>query len=99
MIMSKWTELRDSLLESMRGGVLDINEQSKQDFMEQFMEAGMPVVEQYAEKFVETVKKQAELETGWVKIRDSVVIPFGVNVILFVVREMLEKTRKATMTK
>ena len=48
---------------------------------------------------METVKKQAELETGWVKIRDSVVIPFGVNVILFVVRQMLEKTRKATMTK
>ena len=39
MIMSKWTELRDSLLESMRGGVLDVNEQSKQDFLIQFIEA------------------------------------------------------------
>nr|DAX48951.1 MAG TPA: hypothetical protein [Caudoviricetes sp.] len=97
--MSKWTEFRDALLDNMRGSTLNITEQTKQDFMEQFMEAGMPVVEQYAEKFVETVKKQAEFETGWVKIRDSVVIPFGVNVILFVVRQMLEKTRKATMTK
>ena len=97
--MSKWTEFRDALLDNMRGSTLNITEQTKQDFMEQFMEAGMPVVEQYAEKFVETVKKQTELETGWVKIRDSVVIPFGVNVILFVVRQMLEKTRKATMTR
>ena len=99
MIMSKWTELRDSLLESMRGGVLDVNEQSKQDFLIQFIEAGFPVVEQYAEKFSEAVKEQAENETGWIRVRDSVVIPFGVNVILFVVRQMLEKTRKATMTK
>ena len=97
--MSKWTEFRDALLDSMRGGTLNITEQTKQDFMEQFVEAGMPVIEQYAEKFSEAVKEQAENETGWIRVRDSVVIPFGVNVILFVVRQMLEKTRKATMTR
>ena len=96
MIMSKWTELRDSLLESMRGGVLDINEQSKQDFMEQFMEAGFPVIEQYAEKFSEAVKAQAENETGWIRVRDSVVIPFGVNVIIFIMKQIMSKTIKTT---
>jgi hypothetical protein len=94
--MSKWTEFRDALLDSMRGGTLNITEQTKQDFMEQFVEAGMPVIEQYAEKFAETVKTQAELETGWLRIRDAVVIPFGVNVILFILKQMIEKTRKAT---
>lgn len=96
MIMSKWTELRDSLLESMRGGVLDINEQSKQDFLIQFIEAGFPVIEQYAEKFSEAVKEQAENETGWIRVRDSVVIPFGVNVILFIMKQIMSKTIKAT---
>ena len=38
--MSKWTEFRDALLDNMRGSTLNITEQTKQDFMEQFMEAG-----------------------------------------------------------
>ena len=53
-------------------------------------------MEQYAVGFVEAVKEQATTETGWMKIRDGVVIPFGVNVLLFVVRQLLEKTIKAT---
>ena len=97
--MSKWTEVRDAFLKDLKGNTLEVTEAKKQDFIREFLEAGMPVVEQYAEKFAEAVKAQAEQETGWMKIRDSVVIPFGVNVILFVVRQMLEKTRKATMTK
>lgn len=97
--MSKWTEVRDAFLKDLKGNTLEVTEAKKQDFVREFLEAGMPVVEQYAEKFAEAVKAQAEQETGWMKIRDSVVIPFGVNVILFVVRQMLEKTRKATMTK
>lgn len=94
--MSKWTELRDMALAGMKDGALNVTEQTKQNFVENFLEAGFPVLEQYAVGFVEAVKEQATTETGWMKIRDGVVIPFGVNVLLFVVRQLLEKTIKAT---
>lgn len=95
MIMSKWTEVRDAFLKDLKGNTLEVTEAKKQDFVREFLEAGMPVVEQYAEKFAEAVKAQAEQETGWMKIRDSVVIPFGVHVLVYIVRQLLDKVAKA----
>ena len=94
--MSKWTEIRDGALEAMKQGTLNVVEETKQSFLQNFIEAGVPVIEQYAAQFVATVKAQAENETGWCKIRDAVVIPFAVQAGLYVGKQILQMVQQQT---
>lgn len=87
--MSKWTDIRDGALDTMKQGALNVAEETKQNFMRNFSEAGVPVIESYADLFTDTVKKQAENETGWNKIRDAVVIPVAVKTLLFVGKQII----------
>lgn len=48
-MMSKWTEIRDGALEAIKEGAVDVVEETKQEFLANFLEAGVPVVEAYAE--------------------------------------------------
>lgn len=100
--MSTWTDMRDKALEAMKEGALDVVDETKQKFLDNFIEAGMPVIKAYAELFSATVQEQAKNETGWVKIRDMVVIPLAVKVALGVSSGILSmvqgKTGKAAAT-
>lgn len=80
--MSTWTDMRDKALEAMKESALDVVEETKQKFLDNFIEAGMPAIKAYAELFSATVQEQAKNETGWVKIRDMFVIPLAVKVAL-----------------
>lgn len=80
--MSTWTDMRDKALEAMKEGALDVVEETKQKFLDNFIEAGMPAIKAYAELFSATVQEQAKNETGWVKIRDMFVIPLAVKAAL-----------------
>lgn len=88
--MSKWTEIRDGALDVLKEGAFDIVEETKQAFLNNFLEAGVPVVEGYAAQFVANVKEQAKAESGWVKIRDTIVIPLAVEIALHVGREIIK---------
>lgn len=94
--MSKWTDFRDSALDAMKGGALNVAEETKQQFMQNFIEAGIPVIEEYADMFVTKAKEQATNETGWNKIRDAVVIPFAVQIGLYVGKQILEMVEAQT---
>lgn len=100
--MSTWTDMRDKALEAMKEGALDVVEETKQKFLDNFIEAGMPAIKAYAELFSATVQEQAKNETGWVKIRDMFVIPLAVKAALGVSSGILSmvqgKTSKATAT-
>lgn len=96
--MSTWTDMRDKALEAMKEGALDVVEETKQKFLENFIEAGMPAVEAYAELFSATVQEQAQNEAGWVKIRDMFVIPLAVKVALGVGNGVLNMVRGKTET-
>ena len=100
--MSTWTDMRDKALEAMKEGALDVVEETKQKFLDNFIEAGMPAIKAYAELFSATVQEQAKNETGWVKIRDMFVIPLAVKVALGVSSGILSmvqgKTSKAAET-
>lgn len=91
--------MRDKALEAMKEGALDVVEETKQKFLDNFIEAGMPAIKAYAELFSATVQEQAKNETGWVKIRDMFVIPLAVKVALGVSSGILSmvqgKTSKA----
>lgn len=96
--MSTWTDMRDKALEAMKEGALDVVEETKQKFLDNFIEAGMPAIKAYAELFSATVQEQAKNETGWVKIRDMFVIPLAVKVALGVGNGVLNMVRGKTET-
>lgn len=88
--------MRDKALEAMKEGALDVVEETKQKFLDNFIEAGMPAIKAYAELFSATVQEQAKNETGWVKIRDMFVIPLAVKVALCVGSGILNMVRGKT---
>lgn len=96
--MSTWTDMRDKALEAMKEGALDVVEETKQKFIDNFIEAGMPAIKAYAELFYATVQEQAKNETGWVKIRDMFVIPLAVKAALGVGSGVLSMVRGKTST-
>lgn len=96
--MSTWTDMRDKALEAMKEGALDVVEETKQKFLDNFVEAGMPAIKAYAELFSATVQEQAKNETGWVKIRDMFVIPLAVKVTLGVGSGVLSMVQGKTKT-
>ena len=96
--MSTWTDMRVKALEAMKEGALDVVEETKQKFIDNFIEAGMPAIKAYAELFSATVQEQAKNETGWVKIRDMFVIPLAVKAALGVGCGVLSMVRGKTST-
>lgn len=94
--MSKWTDIRDGALDAMKQGALDVAEETKQQFLANFIEAGVPVVEEYAAQFTAKVKEQATNETGWTKIRDAIVIPFAVQISIYVGKQILQAVQTQT---
>lgn len=88
--------MRDKALEAMKEGALDVVEETKQKFLDNFVEAGMPAIEAYAELFSATVQEQAKNETGWVKIRDMLIIPLAVKAALGVGNGVLSMVRGKT---
>lgn len=94
--MSKWTDIRDGALDAMKQGALNVAEETKQQFMTNFIEAGVPVIEEYATQFTAKVKEQAAGEAGWTKIRDAIVIPFAVQIGLYIGKQILQTVQTQT---
>lgn len=94
--MSKWTEIRDGALDAMKQGALNVVEETKQQFLANFLEVGVPVVEEYAAQFTAKVKEQATNETEWTKIRDAIVIPFAVQIGLYIGKQILQTVQQQT---
>ena len=95
-MMSKWTDIRDGALDAMKQGTLNVVEETKQQFLANFLEAGVPVVEEYAAQFTAKVKEQATNETGWTKIRDAIVIPFAVQIGIYIGKQILQTVQQQT---
>lgn len=94
--MSKWTDIRDGALDAMRQGALNVAEETKQQFLVNFIEAGVPVIEEYAAQFSAKVKDQSADEAGWTKIRDAIVIPLAVQIGLYVGKQILQTVQAQT---
>jgi hypothetical protein len=92
--MSKWTEIRDSVLDKMN--LDEVTEKGKQDFVKWLVETLLPIAEAYADKFIDQIKAQAESETGWCKARDMIVLPFVINGGLWLIKKVLTETMDNT---
>lgn len=93
--MSKWTDFRDDIVESLQ--VEEITEQVKQNLTKQIVESILPAIKTAADGFTAKIKEQAKTETGWCKIRDMLVLPLLIDGAIYVVELVLSKTMEKTV--
>lgn len=87
--MSKWTEVRDSLVEAMK--LEDIGKNLKNDFVNWLSGEGLDFAQEVVDKIVEECKKDAPSEAGWCRIRDTFVVPVALNVVMYILKTVLVK--------
>lgn len=88
--MNKFTEVKDNIVEALH--VDDVTEQVKQNVANAILTEVVPIVENAVDSFVTTTKEQAKSETGWCKIRDSIVLPLVMQGLVYAVKTVLTKT-------
>lgn len=93
--MSKWTDFRDDIVESLQ--VEEVTEQVKQKLTKQIVESILPAIKTAADSFTAKIKEQAKTETGWCKIRDMLVLPLLIDGAIYVVELVLSKTMEKTV--
>ncbi|WP_337506657.1 hypothetical protein [Megasphaera sp.] len=91
--MSKWTDVRDNVVDALH--VEDVTEDIKQHVTSTLMSEVMPVIENAVDNFCAATKEQAKTETGWVKVRDGIVLPLVINGAIWAVKFALSKTMPA----
>lgn len=94
--MSKWTDVRDSVIDALN--LDDVTDQVKVDLTTQIVNNGMPAIEDVADTFVTKIQSQATAETGWNKVRDQVVLPLLIKGAIYFVKTVLAKTVPAEST-
>lgn len=92
--MSKWTDFRDSLVDSLKFDKID--EAAKQKVSQTILDEVMPPIETAVSNLASGIKAQAPEETGWNRIRDGVVLPLVLNGLVSVVKYVLTKTLATT---
>lgn len=88
--MSKWTDVRDNIVDVLH--VEDVTEDIKQHVTSTLMSEVMPVIENAVDNFCAATREQAKTETGWVKVRDGIVLPLVMEGTVYVVKTVLNKT-------
>lgn len=87
--MSKWTEVRDSVVEALQ--VDAVGKNLKSEFVTWLTKEGIEFLQAAADRVIEECKTDAPAETGWCKIRDAFVVPAAINIGLYVLKVVLEK--------
>lgn len=92
--MSKWTDIRDSIEDSV--STTKVDEQVKQAVMQRCYDVILPSLRKLGDGFTDAVKAQSATETGWCKIRDAIVLPALIEGSLWLVELVLKKTIEKT---
>ena len=92
--MKNWEEIRDSFLKALKFD--EVTEEMKSNLTKWLLAELLPIVEEAAKDFLDTIKKQAAEEKDWCKIRDGVVLPVIINGGLLLVETILKKTIEKT---
>ena len=88
--MSKWTDVRDIVVDALH--VEDVTEDVKQQVTSTLLSEVMPMIENAVENFCAATKEQAKTETGWVKVRDGIILPLVMEGAVYIVKTVLNKT-------
>ena len=73
-----------------------VTSESKKYFTRWMKESGIPQLQEIADVYINKLKDDAAKDTGWCKIRDSIVLPLCITVTLgllnSVIGKIIEKT-------
>lgn len=69
-----------------------MTEELKESVTQKVIDEVIPAVEDVAGKFIATIEAQAKDETGWNKLRDSIVLPLVINGAIYIIKYVLNKT-------
>ncbi len=92
--MSNWTNFRDDLLNNLKFD--NVDEALKQSLTLHIKNDILPLAKESADSFISQIKEQAKAETGWVKIRDLIVLPYIIYGGLWLIEQTINKTIKET---
>ena len=87
--MSAWVDIRDSVVKALE--IEEVGKKMKDDFVEWLGNEGIDFAQKFVDKIIEECKTDAPNESGWCKIRDSLVIPIALNVVMYVLKTVLTK--------
>ena len=93
--MSKWTEFRDAIEADISS--MSISETAKQELTKNLVDNVMPAVDAWVDKLAAGLIDEAKAETGWNKIRDGIVLPYALRALVYLGRQVLQKTLENTV--
>lgn len=93
--MSKWTDFRDAIEADISS--MSLSETAKQELTKNLVNNVMPAVDAWVTKLSDGLIDEAKSETGWCKIRDAVVLPYALRALLYLGRQVLQKTLENTV--
>lgn len=88
--MSKWTDVRDAVEKEIQ--ISGVAEEVRRSVLSMLANEAIPAAEAFLGKFVEGVKAESEHESGWCKIRDAVVIPYGIQALTWLGKYVINRT-------
>ena len=88
--MSKWPDVRDNVVDALH--VENVTEDVKQQVTSTLLSEVMPMIENAVDNFCAATKEQAKTETGWVKVRDGIILPLVMEGAVYIVKTVLNKT-------
>jgi hypothetical protein len=88
--MSKWVEMRDSIVQTLK--VDEVTEELKAKVTQSIIDNVFPAIEEAVTNFVAKVREQAPQETGWCRIRDGIVLPLVMEGLVYVAKMVLTKS-------
>lgn len=93
--MSSWTNFRDAIEGEIENVKLD--ELAKQELTKNLVNNVMPAVDAWVDKLAGGLIEEAKGESGWCKIRDGIVLPYVLRALVYLGRQVLEKTLENTV--
>lgn len=93
--MSQWTNFRDAIEGEIENVKLD--ELAKQELTKNLVDNVMPAVDAWIGKLSAGLAEEAKNESGWCKIRDGIVLPYVLRALVYLGRQVLQKTLENTV--
>ena len=87
--MSKWVEIRDSVLEALK--LEEVGKGLKNKVVGWIGSEGVEFAQALADEIKEECKKDAPTESGWCKIRDTFVVPVALDIGMVLLKLIIEK--------
>ena len=87
--MSKWVEIRDSVLEALK--LEEVGKGLKDKFVGQVSMEGVEFAQALVDEIKDECKADAPNESGWCRIRDTFVVPVALDIGMVLLKLILEK--------